>query len=125
MSIIEKLSNRRRFFETFGVINYGSSWTKDVGKQCLEFEIGRHHGCVTSDAQHQIRRKRLSICHEFQQEYLHPHENLETIEGIPAFVPLCGAHVRTSRNDRLTSQLYSSCLFLLENMDIYFILFFK
>ena len=45
----------------------------------------------------------VNVCQfvtKFQQEYLHPHENLETIEWVPAFVPLCGAHVRTSRNDR-------------------------
>ena len=30
-------SVEKQFFETYGVINYGSGWRKDVVNQCLEF----------------------------------------------------------------------------------------
>ena len=34
----EKLFVSWQFFETYGIINYGSGWRRDVVNQCLEFE---------------------------------------------------------------------------------------
>ena len=39
LSIIEKLFVSWQFLETYGVINYGSGWRKDVVNQRLEFGL--------------------------------------------------------------------------------------
>ena len=42
LSANEKLFVSRQFFETYGVINYGSGWRKDVVNQCVESELPTH-----------------------------------------------------------------------------------
>ena len=37
--MIEKLFVNWQFFETYGVINYGSGWRKDVVNERLEFGL--------------------------------------------------------------------------------------
>ena len=45
LNITEKLFVSRQFFETYGVVSYGSGWRKDVVNLCLEFGC-----CCVSDS---------------------------------------------------------------------------
>ena len=50
----EILSVSRQFFETYGVISYGSGWRKDVVNQCLEFASSMLRGTLHGTAQHSV-----------------------------------------------------------------------